>query len=759
MGGYPPFVHEAKFMNKGLLWMSAVVLAAAIAAGPHYAFAQAVNVSVLYTGDTHGHLQSFFYDGDKPVGGVAKRAIYFQDKRRHQKMIWLTLDSGDAISGTALSDVFQGYLDIEAMNRLKYDAMALGVHEFDYGLPVLQQRISEAKFPVLSANVVYADTGETFTKPYVILERGGIKIAIFGLTTAELENRVAPAHFTGLKVLDPIETARTLVPQLRGMADVLVAVTHLGINEDIALSGQVPGIDLICGGMSHSELQVPMKVGQTLVVHDGYYGRTVGLLKLSFNRDAEGRLKRVWFDSQVEPLASKWVENSDYQKWLASYKQQLLERMGTIVGSTAGRMGMAKAKSSETELGNLVCDTLRESAAADIAILPAAFFKSGLPEGPITLGELFTALPYDHYGVVLNVTGGELQEILDDAANQIGKPGFPQISGASMGLFNAKAYNIKVNGVPVDPFARYRLVTSDQLGDAGLGYATMGTITDRRYTGRLIRDVVRERLSNGETATSGLFQRIVFLAQAPAGQPAEPRDEPPAEEPAGSQEMAPEEESQPAVEEPGFLPDEPASEPEEAADTRLDRNGEPMDDTVRMEEEIITDTPEGLADEEASEELEPQPPAEEQPAEAPAEDAAPEPEGSIDAGMIGSSSLQDGALQYEFYVQKVAGSYEFHLVVTNTGSLPVPLVYATGELFDFALFDGNTLVWNYNFNQTFMQAGKEDTFEGGDQRDFKCKWDGMTQSGESLAGRTYRFEATHMLVPNPVRLEFTAELQ
>jgi hypothetical protein len=99
----------------------------------------------------------------------------------------------------------------------------------------------------------------------------------------------------------------------------------------------------------------------------------VGLLKLSFNRDADGSLKRVWFDSGIETLGSKWVENSKDITGLAGYKAQLTERMGTIAGSAAGRLGMAKAKSSETELGNFVCDVLREKTQSDIAVLRCFF--------------------------------------------------------------------------------------------------------------------------------------------------------------------------------------------------------------------------------------------------------------------------------------------------------------------------------------------------------------------------------------------------
>lgn len=733
------------------IFLAAGILAASLIAFPRAASATA-NVSILYTGDTHGHLQSFYYDSEKLVGGVAKRAIFFQDKRRHKKMIWLTLDGGDAISGTPLSDVFQGYLDIEAMNRLGYDGMALGVHEFDYGQAVLKQRMTEAKFPILSANVVYTGSGETFAKPYVIVEREGIKIAIFGLTTGELSRRVAPENFSGLSVEDPIETARALVPKLHTMAEIVVCVSHIGINEDIRLAGQVPGIDVICGGMSHSELSVPMKVGQTLVVHDGSFARNVGLLKLSFTHDADGTLKRVWFDSSIEPMSGKWVENSNYLEWLASYKAQLTERMGTIVGTAAGRMGMAKAKSSETELGNYVCDVLRTKTSSDLALLPAGFFKAPLPEGAVTLGDLYNSLPYDHYGMILNVTGGELQEILNDSADQIGKSGFPQVSGVSMGIFNGRAYNVQVGGRPLDPFARYTLATSDQLADAAYGYATLGTITDKRFTGKLIREDVRESLGGGQVAQSGLFQRIMFLAQEPvaAGQTppsSEPEALPPAEAPAAESPAATE-----GGEQSGFIPDESQPEANGSAEdeiVRHDRNGNPIDEPVKIDDEILSDDGEASPPADSAPEEEATPPMEEEPTGA----------SGLPSGVeLGRQVQTQGDLAYVFSVLKLDSGYEFHLVVTNNGSGPAELRYASSDMWDFGVFDGQSLLWNFNLNRSFMQALKVDMLGPGESRDFHANWNGRSNDDVAVPPGSYRFEATHSLMDSPVRVSFTAEL-
>ncbi len=771
-----------------------------VAAMPREVRAQAdvVNLSILYTGDTHGHLESFAGDGEKPMGGVAKRAIFFQDKRRHKKMTWLTVDSGDALSGTPLSDAFQGYLDIEAMNRLGYDAMCLGVHDFDYGVGVLKQRMGEAKFPVLSANIISRDTGTSFAQPYVIIERDGARLAIFGLTTGEIADRVAGRNFEGLSVQDPIEAARSLVPELRAKADVVIALTHMGVNEDIRLASKVQGIDVIVGGMSHSELQVPMKVGQTLVVHDGFYGKTAGLLKLSFRPDTNGRLARVYFDSQLEPMGGKWKENSDYLAWLASFTPGLNERMAVVIGSSTTRMAAVKAKSSETDMGNFVCDVLRDYTKSDAAILPAAFFRSGLPDGPVTLGDLFTALPFDHYAMQMTVTGGELQEILNDAADQIGRPGFPQVSGLKMALFNGQAYYIKVNNDNLDPFARYTVATSDMLAEGGSGYNTMGTIKERSYTGRLVRDIVKERIKNGTPIQSGLYQRITFMADAPddAGTPAadrtRPEDETPADETmadeSSDESSAPAEEemaSDESASEDEFIPDESTSD-EAPSDERLGRDGQPMEDETVTDETVTDESVDEAVDEaademvdeaaeEASDEIdgvvpeadgpgsegvdEDLPPTAEDEEMSPAED---EDAGtsSADSGdmFIGSATANNGDVDYEFSVERKGGEYVFTLHVVNNGEKAASMSYGDAAFFDFMVYDGNNLIWNFNHNRFFMQKPRVEPLGPGESRNFSGSWNGRSNSGQSLSPQVYRFEALHMLLENPQRASFEAEL-
>ena len=764
----------------GLLVLTAVFSTAVHAQG------EAKNVSILYTGDLHGHLTSFYYDSKKPVGGIAKRAIYFQEKRRHTTMSWLTLDTGDAISGTPLSNAFEGYLDIQSMNRLKYDAMCLGVHEFDYGVDVLRQRMSEAEFPILSANIIETATGQPFAKPYEIIDRDGFKIAIIGLTTADIVNQLPQAKFAGLEVRDPFLVARELVPQLAAQNDLVVALTHLGIDEDIKLSSKLQDIDVIVGGLSHAELQVPMKVGRTLIVHDSEFGRHVGLLKLSYQQTGSG-WENKYFDSLLEPMSGKWLENSHYLEWLAGYEAQLGQRMARLVGTSNQRLSNLKVFSSETELGNYICDVVKNNSDAHAAILPAAFFRSEIPSGDVTIGDIYTALPYDHYGVVLTVSGNELHRILSDSAANIGKPGFPQVSGVNFGIANGQAYDVQVNGQDVQPNGTYRLATSDYLAMGNLGYATMGTISRSENTGYLIRDMVLDSLRKGDEAGSRLSARINFIVRDDAPiyasnqsqgnqNPASGNSYPPAQQQPVSN---PSNTGNPP---PGNTDVPPVSGSNDQPPVLYDANGNPVINRGGVEDEAVEIIEEVISDEgsEALDNLRENIPDGREGSII--EDVVPDintdevlnnviptvgdnsdvdilSSGSLPT-KIASETVNRGNLQYTFTMLpgNTKQDYIFRLDIINTGLQRVQLDYATSEYFDFIVMDDQNLVWNYNFNRFFVQSEVSQTLAPGERLNFVADWKRETNSKQQVAAGVYSFVAAHKVVNSPENVSFTLNL-
>ena len=278
---------------------------------------------ILHTNDIHAHLVPFEDPKGASVGGAAARAALISRLRgRHART--LLLDAGDVFQGTPFYNFFRGVPDYRSMTLMRYDAGAFGNHELDDGPAWWLRARRAASFPVLTANVfVTADSGwaaslepvagplrkgarwiggakvpdeaplRHITTPYVIQDVGGVKVAILGLTTKDIVAIVSRERNQGVAVGDPVTAAQVLVPELRKKADVIVALTHLGVDEDRVLASRVPGIDVIVGGHSHTYLWQPLFIRNgtrngydgTAIVQAGRWGDRVGRLAIAIGPD------------------------------------------------------------------------------------------------------------------------------------------------------------------------------------------------------------------------------------------------------------------------------------------------------------------------------------------------------------------------------------------------------------------------------------------------------------------------------------------
>jgi len=230
----------------------------------------------------------------------------------------LLLDAGDTlISDRWLAKQSQGKIVIEAMNLMGYDAMALGERDLQLGPKTLRQRMADAAFPFLSANVELK--GKLFAEPYVIKEIDGHRIAIIGLTG------VIPDAAHGFQVRDPLETAQRLVAELRPQADIIILLAHVGQEMEQRLKEEVEGIDVIVGGsaLPRPGQAVWDETAGVLILPSerpspGHAGRFIGVARLNF--DSHGRL--VNYESQMVVLSPNVADDPELIALLQRYKQQ-----------------------------------------------------------------------------------------------------------------------------------------------------------------------------------------------------------------------------------------------------------------------------------------------------------------------------------------------------------------------------------------------------------------------------------------------------
>lgn len=263
-----------------------------------------IKLSILHTNDVHSRIDPFPMDGTslQGLGGAARRMALIKEIRRQEDNV-LLLDAGDMFQGTPYFNLFGGKLELDIMSKMSYDAGTFGNHEFDNGIDGLLKYFDHAKFPFLTANYDLSDTAlKGKTKDYIVLERQGVKIGVFGLCI-DPEGLVDPTNHRGLKYLDPIATANRIVPILRRQmgCDLVLCLSHLGYRyegnqvSDLVLARETSGIDLIIGGHTHTFLDKPTEVKNksgaiTLVNQTGRSGVNLG--RVDFYIDPKTRQKR-----------------------------------------------------------------------------------------------------------------------------------------------------------------------------------------------------------------------------------------------------------------------------------------------------------------------------------------------------------------------------------------------------------------------------------------------------------------------------------
>lgn len=242
----------------------------------------------------------------------------------------LLLDAGNVVfGGDKVSRTVRGAALIDGMNLLGYQAMNLAGEDAGWGLDVARQRAAEAKFPMISANVVVSGTQQPLFEPYTVIQVDGVPIAILGLADTEVPREYRRPLPSGevLDYLDPIETTRKHLPEMQKRADIIIVLSHLGFEADVRLAKGVEGIDVILGGLSRKWEGVPYTPPgtQTVISQAGYRGEWIGRLDLQF--DAEGRITAQ--KGGPVPLEAQYTDDPDMATLLLRWADRAQQAQAT----------------------------------------------------------------------------------------------------------------------------------------------------------------------------------------------------------------------------------------------------------------------------------------------------------------------------------------------------------------------------------------------------------------------------------------------
>jgi 5'-nucleotidase/UDP-sugar diphosphatase len=457
-------------------------------------------LTILHTNDTHGHLLPFSYpDGVSPdspvaqmahrtnIGGVARRATLIQRLREQlQPYPALVIDAGDYMDGTPFSLEFRGEADVACMNACGYDFATLGNHEFSNLLEEVLRLVRMGRFQTVSANLRYRDTGEPLVSPYVITQVGELRVALFGLVITDTQNYRGARE--RVQVLNPFEVARELVPQLRQQADVVILISHLGHGDDERLAREVPGIDVIVGGHSHTRLaeprfvewqqKAPVNLGGTVIVQAHQWGGELGRLDLLFWRDIDtNRLELVGYKAQLIPITADIPDHAETQRVLNRYWRRIAGKYGRVVGEATDDFVQ---RGDDFAHYYLVSDAVRATFGVDFDMQNMFGIRIELARGKITYHDLARMMPFGNTVVRFEITGRDLKRLLAEQR--------PTVSGIRYRVQNRQLIEATINGAPIEDDRVYKGTTNSYFADRalkplGISYAD---------TGKVLLDVVAD---------------------------------------------------------------------------------------------------------------------------------------------------------------------------------------------------------------------------------------------------------------------------
>jgi len=459
-------------MNKKIL--SLILVLAVVFSFGSFAAETGTDITIVHINDTHAKVFEGKYDGM----GLAKVAEKV-DALRAENPNTLLLDAGDSFHGTTFATLEEGASVVKLMNAMKYDALAAGNHDFNYGQDRLIELADMADFPVLGANV--KKDGQAVLESYVIKEFDGVKVGIFGLSSPETAYKTHPDNVKGITFENPVDTAKSMVAELEGKVDVIVALAHVGIDEETVVKStdiamEVPGIDLIIDGHSHTDLEEGMIVNDVLIVSSGEYSKNIGIVDLTV-MDGKVTAKSAKLFNKKE--AADMEGSAEVTALINEIKDEQEKITSVVVSSTKSVLDgeRGQVRTGETNLGNLVADAMINESGADIAITNGGGIRASIQVGEITKGDVITVLPFGNYIVTKEVVGSDIKAAIENGVDSYpgAKGAFPHVAGIEYTIdanlpAGARVTSITMNGQPLNMGSMYVVATNNFMAAGGDGY-------------------------------------------------------------------------------------------------------------------------------------------------------------------------------------------------------------------------------------------------------------------------------------------------
>ncbi len=488
------------------------------------------SLTILHTNDFHARFEPISkYDGPcsaednaegKCFGGSA-RLVTAVNEARARSNNSILVDGGDQFQGTLFYTYYKGAMAAEFMNKLGYDGMTVGNHEFDDGPEVLRGFMDRVEFPVLMSNADFsgeAQLADTLQKSTVI-ERGGEKIGLIGLTPQNTDELASPGPNIIFTAPADAVAAEVAKMEAEGVNKIIV-LSHSGYAVDKEVAAAVPSVDVIVGGHTNTLLSntneraegpYPTMVGNTAIVQAYAYGKFLGELNVTF--DDAG----VVTAAVGEPLImdGEVAEDEAAVARISELAAPLEEIRSEVVANAAAAIegDRSVCRAVECPMGNLIADAMLarvKDQGISIAIQNGGGIRASIDAGEITMGEVLTVLPFQNTLSTFQMKGEGIIAALENGVSEVEEGGgrFPQVAGLKF-TWDAAAepgsriveVMVKADGgfAPIDPAATYGVVSNNFVRGGGDGYKMFSSDSMNAYDyGPGLEVVVAEYLGASE---------------------------------------------------------------------------------------------------------------------------------------------------------------------------------------------------------------------------------------------------------------------
>jgi 5''-nucleotidase/2'',3''-cyclic phosphodiesterase and related esterases len=395
------------------------------------------SISIIETTDVHGVILPYdFIENEKLNVSMASSFDYIKQIRK-KKDATLLLDNGDNLQGQPevyyynFIDTVQPHFVAEAMNYMGYDAGTVGNHDIEAGHAVYDRLVKEYKFPLLAANAVDIKTGNPYFKPYIIIEKDGVKIAVFGLVTPAIPNWLPQELYSGIEFKDMVETARKWMPViLNEKPDLVVGLFHSGwdrsdgklqhtsnLNENgsAAVAYNVPGFDIIFNGHDHKVANEKFmnSAGDTVLILDGgSRSEKLAEADITFNPKKILGKRRMKISGQIINVADFKPDPEFITRFTPQY-EIIDEYVKRVIGSSSSTITSRDAYFGPSAFVDMIHTIQLEITGADISFAAPLSFDVQINKGPITVGDMFKLYRFENMLYTMSLSGDEVQKYLE----------------------------------------------------------------------------------------------------------------------------------------------------------------------------------------------------------------------------------------------------------------------------------------------------------------------------------------------------------